>query len=251
MIYVEDLRSMEARGMGRTLNTRLSQTVRGQVTERLRHIAAEHGIAVVTVPPRGTSRNCPRCLAPLRHCKAPDQPTVPGWKWARCPGCGWQGDRDHGAWQRIAARGLAHQARTAVSRDTGTMTVRAVDADLEARAVVAPYASGRDRSGRPHAPENRPTPRAQATHGTLPATPARARRPASGGTRENGPAPAAPRSDPGPAREHDLHGTRKAPPPGTRGGTRRGLPQERPRHPAPTGTRPPASHPQNGITEDH
>jgi hypothetical protein len=64
---------------------------------------------------------------------------------ARCPGCGWQGDRDHGAWQRIAARGLTHQAKTAVSRDTGTMSVPAVDDALEARAVVAPYASGRDR----------------------------------------------------------------------------------------------------------
>jgi IS605 OrfB family transposase len=153
VVYVEDLRSMEARGMGKTLNTRLSQTVRGQITEHLRHIAAEHGIAVVTVPPRGTSRNCPRCLTPLRHCKAPDQPTLAGWKWARCPGCGWQGDRDHGAWQRIAARGLTHQAKTAVSRDTGTMAVRAVNDTLEARAVVAPYASGWDRS------KTGPTPR--------------------------------------------------------------------------------------------
>ncbi len=59
VIYAEDLRSMEARGMGKTLNTRLSQAVRGKIVERLRHIAAEHGIAVVTVPPRGTSRNCP------------------------------------------------------------------------------------------------------------------------------------------------------------------------------------------------
>ena len=127
-------------------NTRLSQTVRGKITERLRHIAAEHGIAVVTVPPRGTSKNCPRCLARLRHCKAPDQPGTPGWKWARCPGCGWQGDRDTGAWQRIAARGLAHQAKAIASRDTGTMAIRAVDDGLEARAVVVPYASGRDRS---------------------------------------------------------------------------------------------------------
>lgn len=153
VIYVEDLRSMEARGMGRTMNTRLSQAVRGQITERLRHIAAEHGIAVVTVPPRGTSRCCPRCLAPLRHCKAPDQPAAPGWKWASCPACGWQGDRDHGAWQRIAARGLAHQEKTATSRDNRAMAVRAVDDELEARAVVAPYPSGRDRS------KTGPTPR--------------------------------------------------------------------------------------------
>jgi IS605 OrfB family transposase len=153
VIYVEDLRSMEARSMGRTLNTKLSQTVRGQITERLRHIAAEYGIAVVTVPPRGTSKNCPRCLAPLRHCKAPDRPAAPGWKWARCPGCGWQGDRDNGAWQRIAAHGLTHQAKTTTSRDNGTMAVRAVDDRLEARAVITPYASGRDRA------KSGPTPR--------------------------------------------------------------------------------------------
>jgi hypothetical protein len=132
--------------MGKTLNTRLSQTVRSQVTDRLRHIAAEYGIAVVTIPPRGTSKNCPRCLAPLRHSKSPDQPAAPGWKWAWCPGCGWQGDRDQGAWQRIAARGLTHQAKTTTSRDTGIMAVRAIDDGLEARAVVAPYSSGRDRS---------------------------------------------------------------------------------------------------------
>jgi IS605 OrfB family transposase len=153
VIYVEDLRSMEARSMGQTMNTRLSQAVRGQITEHLRHIAAEHGIAVVAVPPRGTSKNCPRCLAPLRHCKSPDQPTARGWKWARCPGCGWQGDRDHGAWQRIAARGLAHQAKTTTSHGTGAMAVRAVDDGLEARAIVAACTSGRDRS------KTGPTPR--------------------------------------------------------------------------------------------
>jgi IS605 OrfB family transposase len=181
VIYVEDLRSMEARGMGRTLNTRLSQTVRGQITERLRHIAAEHGIAVVTVPPRGTSKNCPRCLAPLRHCKAPDQPAAPGWKWARCPGCGWQGDRDNGAWQRIAARGLTHQAKT-TSRDSGTMTVRAVHDQLETRAVVTPYTSGRDRSKTGPTPR-RTAPRRAPRRRTAPSPP---RRTGHGGQRPEG-----------------------------------------------------------------
>jgi IS605 OrfB family transposase len=146
VIYLEDLRSLEARGMSRTMNTRLSQAVRGRITDRIRHIAAEHGIAVVTVPARGTSRCCPRCLAALRHCKAPDAPAAPGWKWARCPGCGWQGDRDTGAWQRIAARGLTHQATTTTGPGSTAMTIRAVHDKLEARAVVTPYASGRDRS---------------------------------------------------------------------------------------------------------
>ena len=50
--------------------------------------------AVVTVPARGTSKHCPHCLEVLRHRRAPDRPTAPGWKWAICPnpGCGWQGD---------------------------------------------------------------------------------------------------------------------------------------------------------------
>jgi hypothetical protein len=148
VIYLEDLRSMEARGMGRTLNTRLSETVRGQIVDKIRHLAAEVGIAVVTVPADGTSKFCPRCLTPLRHRKAPDRPAQPGWKWASClnPRCGWQGDRDQGAWQRIAARGLACQETTVTDRAAGTMTIRAINGGLEAAAVITPEPAGRDRS---------------------------------------------------------------------------------------------------------
>jgi hypothetical protein len=138
VIYLEDLRSMEAGGMGRTQNTRMSQTVRGQITDRMRHLAAEAGIAVVTVPPRNTSKHCPHCLTPLRHRKAPDRPTASGWKWAICRNheCEWQGDRDQGAWRRIAARGLTHQTKTAVDRTTSTMVIRSVVDNLESRAVI-------------------------------------------------------------------------------------------------------------------
>ncbi len=147
-IYVEDLRSMEARGMGRNHNTRMSQTVRGQIVERMRHLAAETGIAVVTVPARNTSKHCPQCLVPLRHRRSPDRPTVRGWKWAICPSCGWQGDRDQGAWRRIAARGLTYQAKTVTDRADGAMVIRSVVDNLETRAVVTPAATrtGRDRS---------------------------------------------------------------------------------------------------------
>ncbi|WP_307835285.1 zinc ribbon domain-containing protein [Streptomyces adelaidensis] len=150
VICLEDLRSMEAGGMGRTQNTRMSQTVRGQITDRMRHLAAEVGIAVVTVPPRNTSKHCPHCLTPLRHRKAPDRPTVSGWRWAICPShhCGWQGDRDQGAWRRIAARGLAHQAKTVVDRAGGTMVIRTVVDTMEAKAVITatPKTSRTDRS---------------------------------------------------------------------------------------------------------
>ncbi|MEU4642802.1 zinc ribbon domain-containing protein [Micromonospora sp. NPDC023814] len=165
-IYIEDLRSMEAKGMGRIHNTRLSQQIRGQITDRMRHLAAETGIAVVTVPARNTSKHCPQCLTPLRHRKAPDRPTTAGWKWAICPNrdsCGWQGDRDHGAWRRIAARGLAHQARTVIDRTNGAMMIRSIVDTLEAKAVITPTtkASRTDRSrtspARPHT--SRPAPR--------------------------------------------------------------------------------------------
>ena len=202
VIYVEDLRSMEARGMGRTLNTRLSQQVRGQVVERMRHLAAEAGIAVVTVPARNTSRHCPRCLVPLRHRKAPDRPTAPGWKWALCPnpGCGWQGDRDTGAWQRIAARGLTHQARTATDRATKVMVIRSVVDTLEAHAVVTPATAQTRREDRS---KTGPT-RHQITH----PAPRRRRAPSptgpSGptGQRPEGHAPTGPRQLPRAAQRH-------------------------------------------------
>ena len=160
VIYLEDLRSMEAKGMGATMDTRMSQTVRGDIVTWMRHLAAEAGIAVVTVPARGTSRHCPCCLAPLRHRKAPDRPAVPGWKWAICPapGCGWQGDRDQGAWRRIAARGLTHQAKTTVDRATGTMTIRGVVDQLETRAVITtPKTSQNDQTRRADRSRTGPT----------------------------------------------------------------------------------------------
>jgi transposase-like protein len=164
VIYVEDLRSMEAKGMGRTHNTRMSQQVRGKIVERMRHLAAEVGIAVVTVPARNTSKHCPQCLTPLRHRKAPDRPTTPGWKWAICPSCGWQGDRDQGAWRRIAARGLTHQAKTVTDRTSGTMAIRTVVDTLEAEAVLTPTTfetsrNDRSKTGPTRHRTTRPAPR--------------------------------------------------------------------------------------------
>ncbi|MEU5529216.1 zinc ribbon domain-containing protein [Micromonospora chersina] len=161
VIYVEDLRSLEAKGMGVTLNTRLSQQVRGKIVDRMRHLAAETGIAVVGVPARNTSKHCPQCLTPLRHRKAPDQPT-PGWKWAICPhqSCGWQGDRDHGAWRRIAARGLRHQDTTVIDKSSGQMIIRAVVDKLEACAVITKTSrTDRSKTGPTRHKPPRPAPR--------------------------------------------------------------------------------------------
>ncbi|MFU8850637.1 zinc ribbon domain-containing protein [Micromonospora sp. SL1-18] len=162
VIYLEDLRSMEAKGMGRSLNTRLSQQLRGKIVDRIRDLAAEQGVGVVTVPARNTSKQCPHCLTPLQHRKAPDQPTVAGWKWAVCPNqsCRWQGDRDHGAWRRVAARGLTHQATTVIDKASGHMVIRTVVDKLEASAVVTPTSrKGRSKTGPTRQKPSRPAPR--------------------------------------------------------------------------------------------
>ncbi|MER5179051.1 zinc ribbon domain-containing protein [Streptomyces sp. NPDC002896] len=123
VIYLEDLATLEARGRRRG-NARLSGQVRGTVAEAIRHLAAKAGIAVVTVPARGTSAGCPGCLGPLTHHPAPDRLGERGWTWAHCTRCHLSMDRDHAAARRIVSRGLLAQAHTATERATGTHTIR-------------------------------------------------------------------------------------------------------------------------------
>ncbi|CCK24579.1 hypothetical protein BN159_0200 [Streptomyces davaonensis JCM 4913] len=123
VIYLEDLATLETRGRRRG-NARLSGQVRSTVAEAMRHLAAKQGITVVTVPARGTSALCPKCLGTLGHHPAPDRLAEHGWKWAHCTGCGLSLDRDHAAARRIVSRGLLAQAHTITERATGTRTIR-------------------------------------------------------------------------------------------------------------------------------
>lgn len=111
-IYVEDLATLESRGMSRKLNARLSGQVRGQVYEALRHQAAKVGIVVVSVPARGTSAGCPGCGRLLKHVASPDRLNHRGWHWSFCSHCHLSLDRDHAAARRIVARGLLGQMYT-------------------------------------------------------------------------------------------------------------------------------------------
>jgi hypothetical protein len=68
-IYLEYLRSLKAgpraygpdgspgRARAARRNATFSNTVHGQVLDAVRHLAGEHGLAVVTVPPGGTSQD--------------------------------------------------------------------------------------------------------------------------------------------------------------------------------------------------
>ncbi|MFI7633760.1 zinc ribbon domain-containing protein [Nonomuraea sp. NPDC049400] len=137
VIYLEDLATLEARGRRGRANARLSGQVRGQVIEAIRHLAAKHTIAVVTVPARGTSKYCPRCgdgTSVLKHCPAPDRVAEQGWAWAYCPVCGLSCDRDWAAAERILARGLLGQDLTRTHRATGVRTIGKVVEGNVARA---------------------------------------------------------------------------------------------------------------------
>jgi hypothetical protein len=143
--------------------------------------AAKAGIAVVTVPARGTSKHCPRCgegRSVLHHAPAPDRPTERGWKWAICPRCGLSCDRDWAAAERIAARGLLAQAHTRTDRHTGRRAIHTIVEGNVARmrhpkqltrATKRAHHTGRDTYTRPDRPaKTRPTPtrRTQPTTGT-------------------------------------------------------------------------------------
>ncbi|MEV6031699.1 transposase [Nonomuraea sp. NPDC052116] len=184
VIYLENLATLEARGRRGRANARLSGQVRGQIVEAIRHLAAKHTIAVVTVPARGTSRYCPRCgdgTSRLRHGPAPDRLAERGWAWAYCPACGLSCDRDWAAAERILARGLLGQDATRTDRATGTRTIgkvvegnvararrpakptRAARRARRTRADLHPRPAARDRSKR------RPTPKRPARTAKNPA----------------------------------------------------------------------------------
>jgi hypothetical protein len=135
VIYLEDLATLETRRR-RKGNARLSGHVRGVLVDAIVHLAAKAGVAVVTVPARGTSRHCPRCgtgTTILRHTPAPDRTTT-GWKWATCAACGLSADRDHAAAERIVSRGLLAQQHVRTDRATGRRTTHTVVEGNVARA---------------------------------------------------------------------------------------------------------------------
>lgn len=153
-IYAEDLRTMENRGLGKRTNTRCSNAVRSELLDALRHLAKKVGITVVTVPARGTSALCPRCLKALHHCPSPDRHRQSGYSWSWCRHCGFSADRDHSASERIVSRGLAGQANERHSRSSGDLECsKAVEVKvrrrLRPRDNKSPKSSHRARSTSP------------------------------------------------------------------------------------------------------
>lgn len=132
IIFVEDLKDLEARSLGKKQNVRCNSAIRSQIFEAMRHLGTLEGILVVEVPARNTSSLCARCLTKIKHVKAPDRLTELGHSWAYCPNCGYSADRDHSASERIGSRGLAGQEHIKVNKKTGKATI-SVTVDVPVR----------------------------------------------------------------------------------------------------------------------
>jgi IS605 OrfB family transposase len=106
-IALEDLATLEHRGLGKVNNKRVSNALRGQVQTAIEEAAALLGIRVTFVKAHYTSKDCPKCGAKVAHFTAPGT-GEDGYAWAQCPGCGYSADRDHLGATNVGIRGAAH-----------------------------------------------------------------------------------------------------------------------------------------------
>ena len=115
-IAVEDLRTLEHRGLGRRTNVRVSAAMRGKTRDAIASVCELEGLRLRDVNPRGTSSFCSRCTHRVAHYTAPNG--SPGHNWMRCPSCGRQAPRDLPAAENIGRRAAATTANRVRHRRT-------------------------------------------------------------------------------------------------------------------------------------
>jgi transposase len=107
-------------------NWRNSTTVRQAIWSRVEYKAALLGLRTITVPPRGTSHECPRCGKRGITTRSPEHNNSIQWgPWFKCldPECGYNADRDYIAAVNIALRALEKQTKSAGKDKFGPHTV--------------------------------------------------------------------------------------------------------------------------------
>lgn len=109
-VAVEDLRTLEARGLGQGTNNRVAQSIRRKAVEAVTHTAARAGLHTAEVPARGTSKNCPGCDGEVLRPR--------GYHSAYCRSCRIGGNRDTIGAVNIGKRVLA--AGRKANRQKGT-----------------------------------------------------------------------------------------------------------------------------------
>lgn len=123
-VAVEDLRTLEARGLGRETNNRVAQSIRRKAVEAVTHTAARAGLHTVEVPAPGTSKNCPGC---------DDEVLRPrGYHSAYCQSCRVGGNRDTIGAVNIGKRALVSRPKDTRPKDnrqkgTTRLRVRAIE----------------------------------------------------------------------------------------------------------------------------
>ena len=114
-IALENIDSLESRGLGSEVNTRNTNQVRGDVQKRICEKAELAGLEVVSAAPRGTSSLCSRCQKKSVFWQAPDRKLgrvnpktnnrAAHQNWLVCADCR-SSDRDHASGESIGARGF-------------------------------------------------------------------------------------------------------------------------------------------------
>lgn len=95
---------------GRWRNWRINTTIREAIAAKIRYKAGLVGKRFVTVWPRGTSHECPRCGERGITCKSPDDRASIRWgAWFICKSCGYNADRDYIAAVNIGRRAVWKQ----------------------------------------------------------------------------------------------------------------------------------------------
>jgi hypothetical protein len=106
---LEDLTTLEHRGLGQRTNVRVCLTMRGRIAAAIERAAELEGPRVVQVPARGTPG--------YRHLTAPKG--CDGHAWAVRASCGHFADRDHLAAENVGCRALAPKAGRVWHKKTG------------------------------------------------------------------------------------------------------------------------------------
>jgi IS605 OrfB family transposase len=104
-VFLEDLKSLEARFRNHGVNGRINHQLRGAVHALIEHKAKQEGLKVKYVQARGTSSTCPLCQKEVKHHKSCEDKRQ-GRGWGTCKSCHYSRDRDVMAAQNILVRGL-------------------------------------------------------------------------------------------------------------------------------------------------
>jgi hypothetical protein len=165
-VAVEDLATLEHRGLGPKTNQRVANGLRGRITDRVRERCEREGLLFREVNAAGTSNWCPRCDKPVGHRQSPDRDEK-GYAWLSCPSCGHDANRDHAAAEKIAQRALTGKVPPGQGRVRLRQRKRSKQQRQAENAARVPPVAVRERRAKDAPTPKRPSGRTKARHALL------------------------------------------------------------------------------------